>query len=77
MVTLTSYFLLKKQFKKEDFREELIDLLTFEGDRALEDNEKIYFSRVFKLDDRILQLYGMHKVHKEYIIRVSMRPVNS
>ena len=30
--------------KREDFREELINLLTFEGDRALEDNEKIYFS---------------------------------
>jgi len=62
--------------KREDFREELIDLLTFDGDRALEDNERVYFSRSFLLDDRIPLLYGMPKVCKDYI-RVHMQPVNS
>merc|ERR1719162_508491 len=41
--------------KKEEFRDELIDLLTFEGDRVLEDNEIVYFSRGLKSEDRIPQ----------------------
>ena len=37
----------EKAFKKrEDFREELIDLLTFEGERVLEDNEKSIFPSI-------------------------------
>ena len=50
--------------QKEEFRDELIDLLTFEGDRVLEDNEFFYFSRGLKSEDRIPQLYGILKVHK-------------
>ena len=39
--------------QKEEFRDELIDILTFEGDRVLEDNEKVYFSIGLKSEDHI------------------------
>ena len=39
--------------QKEEFRDELIDKLTFEGDRVLEDNEKVYFSIELKSEDHI------------------------
>ena len=49
--------------QKEEFRDDLIDLLTFKGNRVLEDNETFYFSRRLKSENYIPQLNGMPKVH--------------
>ena len=63
--------------KLYEFRRELQEILTFDGERELTDSEKIYFTRGFKAHSRIPQLYGNPKVHKNWINHVPMRPVNS
>ena len=59
------------------FELELSDIIKFDHKNDLTDHEKVFFQRGCETRNRIPQIYGTAKVHKEYTTDVSFRPVNS
>ena len=61
----------------EDFAFELTEILKFEHRNDLSLQEQKFFERSYQTMNRIPQLYGNPKVHKNWTTQVPFRPVNS
>ena len=62
---------------REEFDFELTEILQFEHVNDLTDHERTFFERGYQCMNRIPQLYGTPKIHKNYTSQVPFRPVNS
>ena len=62
---------------REEFEFNLTEIIKFEYINELSYQEKIFFERGFQCMNRIPQLYGTPKEHKDWSIQVPFRPVNS